>query len=316
MIQKEKLAPQLSPRGFLFGALKRPACLADRFALAFVCADDAGFPVSMKELVMKLQRTLVLVVLGLAACDRAIESEQSAASEPSTEPEVSLYGSALTAGARPEGDAERDSRSRPDAVLAFFGIEPGDRVLDMFSGGGYYSEILSYVVGPDGTVTAHTNQAYVGFVGEEFERRYSDGRLPNVEVLMAENNELTLEAASFDAIILILSYHDLYYADPESGWPALDVPAFLAEIHNGLTPDGVIGVVDHRAETGSPREVGGTLHRIDPAAVIEDMMAAGFRLDGESDLLSNDTDDHSLPVFNDQVRGKTDRFVLRFRKAN
>ncbi len=258
---------------------------------------------------MKHPLGLLLIAVGLAACGQSSDA-------PPAQAEVSVYAAALAVETRLDVDAERDPLRRPDAVLEFFGVEPGDRVLDMFSGGGYYSEMISHVVGPEGAVTAHSNEAYLGFVGEEFERRYADDRLTNVDVLMAENNELSLEPGSYDAIILVLSYHDLYFAAPEDGWPAFDVPAFLAELHQGLAQDGVIGIVDHRADAGEPREVGGTLHRIDPAAVIEDMTAAGFALDGETDLLANDTDDHSLNVFDDQVRGKTDRFILRFRKAD
>ena len=95
-------------------------------------------------------------------------------------------------------------------------------VLDMFTGGGYYAEILSGVVGHEGKVIAQSNQAYLGFVGDAFEERFGSGRLTNVEVLMAENNELELQAHSFDAIMLVLSYHDLYHADPENGWEKID----------------------------------------------------------------------------------------------
>ncbi len=267
---------------------------------------------------MKQLCLLPLIALCLQACGQSTEPEETTEPAPATEtkPAVSVYSAALAVETRLEGDADRDAARRPDGVLEFFRVRPGDRVLDMFSGGGYYSEILSHVVGPQGSVVAHSNQTYVDFAGEEFQNRHAAGRLPNVEVLMAENNELSLDAESFDAIILVLAYHDLYFADPDNGWPAFDVEAFLAEIHNGLAADGVIGIVDHRAEAGAPRETGGTLHRIDPVALIEDMEAAGFVLDGESDLLSNDSDDHLLPMFDPQVRGNTDRFVLRFRKAD
>ncbi len=259
---------------------------------------------------------LPLIVLCLQACGQSPEPEEATESDQPTEAAVSVYAAALGVETRLEGDTDRDEARRPDGVLEFFGIQAGDRVLDTFSGGGYYTEILSHVVGPDGSVVAHSNQAYVDFAPEEFENRHAGGRLPNVEVLMAENNELSLDEESFDAIIMVLAYHDLYYADPDNGWPAFDVDAYLAEIHKGLATDGVVGIVDHRAEAGAPRETGGTLHRIDPAAIIEDMEAAGFVLDGESDLLSNDSDDHSLPMFDPAVRGNTDRFILRFRKAD
>ncbi len=113
---------------------------------------------------------------------------------------------------------------------------------------------------------------------------------------------------------MVLSFHDLYYAAPDDGWPAFDVPALLAELHKGLKSGGVVGVVDHYAAAGSPPETGGTTHRIDPAIVIDAMTAAGFKLDGRSDLLRNPADDYEKVVFDPEVQGKTDRFVLRFRK--
>jgi predicted methyltransferase len=201
-------------------------------------------------------------------------------------------------------------------VLEFFGIDRGMNVLDMFSGGGYYTEILSHVVGEDGSVTSHANEAYMNFVGDEFAARHAEGRLPNVEILMAENNELQLPEGEYDAIMMVLNYHDLYYADAENGWPAFDVPKFLAELKKGLKDGGFVAVVDHYAAAGASSDSGGTVHRIDPAIVIADMEAAGFVCDAESDLLRNPADDPSVSVFAPELRGKTDRFVMRFVKAD
>jgi len=199
-------------------------------------------------------------------------------------------------------------------VLEFFAIGVGDTVLEMFSSGGYYAELLAHVVGENGTVVAQMNETYIGFAGDEFTARHADNRLPNTEILMAENNEMALAAGRFDAVTMVLNFHDLYWVSDERGWTKFDVPAFLAEIYKGLKPGGTFGIVDHYAETGSPSESGGTVHRIDPAIVVTEVEAAGFVLDGESDLLRSADDDHSKIVFDPAVRGKTDRFVLRFRK--
>jgi predicted methyltransferase len=225
-----------------------------------------------------------------------------------------IYADAVASKSRLPGDYDRDAGRKPATVLEFFGIQPGDTVLDLFSGGGYYTELLSHVVGPEGKVVAQSNKAYLNFVGDEFEQRYADHRLPNVDVLMAENNELDLEPGTFDAIMLVLSYHDVYHADPDNGWAAIDRDKLLAELYAGLKPGGVFGIVDHVATAGAPAETGNTLHRIDPARVVRDLEAAGFELDGESDALANPADDHSKPVFDPEIRGKTDRFILRFRK--
>ena len=225
-----------------------------------------------------------------------------------------IYEQAAANEGRTEADRARDAGRKPAEVLEFFGIQPGMTVLDMYSGGGYYTEMLSHIVGPEGSVIAHSNQAYAGFVGEEATNRYANNRLGNVEILMAENNELALPNASFDAIMMVLAYHDIYYVDPDNGWPEIDGPRFVETLYNGLRPGGILAVVDHSAAPGSPSETGNTLHRIDPDIVTAELEAAGFVLEAKSDVLRNMDDDHSVNMGAPEVRGKTDRFVFRFRK--
>ena len=259
----------------------------------------------------------IILALTLGACGQHADEEHAAApvvDEASEAPATSIYADAVANDARPESDRARDAGRKPAEVLEFLSIGPGMTVLDMFSGGGYYTEIISYVVGDHGRVIAQSNEAYLKFVGDEFEQRYLGGRLANALVRMAENNELELDADSLDAVMLVLSFHDLYYAAPDDGWPAIDVPAFLAELHSGLRAGGIVGVIDHYAADGAPSETGSTTHRIDPAIVVAAMAAAGFELDGQSDLLRNPNDDYEKVVFDPELRGKTDRFVMRFRK--
>ena len=226
----------------------------------------------------------------------------------------SIYDKALASDSRLEGDAERDASRQPAAVLTFLGITPGMHVLDLFSGGGYYAEIFANVVGPDGSVVAHSNKAYLQFVGEEFVKRYGGGRLPNVDILMAENNKLRLDAGQFDAVFMGLAYHDTYWVNPESGWPEIDRGKMNAEIFKALKPGGILGITDHYAAAGTSTDTVGDLHRIDRAIVIADFEAAGFVLVDSSDVLRNADDDHSKSVFAPDLRGKTDRFALKFRK--
>jgi predicted methyltransferase len=215
---------------------------------------------------------------------------------------------------RLEGDAEIDSRRKPSEVLAFFDIEPGMTVLEMFAGGGYYSEILSYVVGDQGTVYAHNNKPYITYTKKELDRRFTPGRLGNVQRLEAENNALELSDNQFDVALMVLAYHDVYHVDEENGWFRIDGPKMLAEIYGSMKPGAVLGIVDHVAETGSPGETGNTLHRIDPQLMRKDIEAAGFVFDGEIDVLRNPGDDHSKPMYAEGIRGKTDRVVYRFHK--
>lgn len=248
-----------------------------------------------------------LILLSSAAV--AEHHDKVAASDAQT-----AIAATLEAPGRPAGDREADSRRQPEAVLTFFRIEPGMTVLDMFSGGGYYTEILSGVVGDDGEVWSHNNSAYIAYAKEAIEARYTPGRLSSVKRFVAENNELELPAATFDAALLILSYHDVYHVDEKNGWPRIDGPKMLAQIYQSIESGGTLGVVDHVAAAGAPAETGDTLHRVDPALLKREIVAAGFEFDGEIDVLRNPDDDHSKPMYAEGIRGQTDRVVYRFRK--
>ena len=269
-----------------------------------------------------MRKIIALLTLAsvIAGCDRPASEPEPAAREPEpaatavVEAEVSTYAAAVASGTRPEADRASDADRKPEAVLELFGIQPGDIVLEMWAGGGYYTELLAHIVGESGKVVAHANTPILAFAGEAHTNRHVDNRLPNTEILLAENNELALEADSFDAATIILNYHDLYWSSEEYGWEQIDVPAFLAELYKGIKPGGTLGIVDHQAISGSPAETGNTLHRIDSAIVIAELEGAGFVLDGQSNELANPEDDHTKGVFDPEIRGKTDRYVLRFRK--
>jgi predicted methyltransferase len=272
------------------------------------------------ELTMRKIVALLTLASLVAGCGRPASDPEPAASEPvavaatADEAEISVYAAAVASETRPEADRASDAGRKPEAVLEFFGIQPGDVVLEMWAGGGYYTELLAHVVGENGKVVAHANTPILNFAGEEYTNRHADNRLPNTEVLLAENNELALEADSYDAATIILNYHDLYWSSEEYGWEQIDVPAFLAELYKGIKPGGTLGIVDHQAVGGSPAETGGTLHRIDSAIVIAELESAGFVFDGQRNVLASSEDDHTKNVFDPAVRGKTDRYVLRFRK--
>ncbi len=215
---------------------------------------------------------------------------------------------------RPAPDRERDTHRKPAAVLEFFAIKPGMTVLDLFSGGGYYTEILSRLVGPEGKVIAHNNAAYLVYARDQIEPRYADNRLGNVELLQREANALRLQEESLDAALLILSYHDFYYQPGDGSWPAIDATRLLREIFGALKPGAVLGIVDHSANRGAPETTGNSLHRIDPTIVRENVEAIGFVFDGESKALTNPEDDRNRPMYAEDIRGRTDRFVHRYRK--
>lgn len=223
---------------------------------------------------------------------------------------------AVRSPARPAEDLARDAGSKPAAVLAFIGIVPGMAVLDMNAASGYYTELLARVVGATGRVIAHNHPGAVAMLTPEvLERRYGEDRLPNVEQLFVPHNEPHLAPASLDAVLMSKVYHDTYWYSPGVDWGPVDQQALLTALHAALKPGGVVGVVDHLAEGGTdPRESAITTHRIDPAVVRRDFESAGFVLEGESDVLRNRDDDYSRSVFDPAVQGRTDRFLMRFRR--
>ncbi len=225
---------------------------------------------------------------------------------------VPEIAAALAQPDRAARDREADVRRKPAEVLGFFGLQPGMTVLEMFAGGGYYTEILSRVVGDAGMVWAHNNTPYLEYAKEEITARFTPDRPANVKPLTAENNELELPPETFDLALLILAYHDVYHVHEESGWFAIDGPKMLAEIYQSMKPGAILGVVDHVAEAGAPASTGETLHRIDAALMKKEIVAAGFVFDGESDVLRNPADDVTRHAFDPESRGKTDRVVYRF----
>ncbi len=259
---------------------------------------------------------LVLSV-ALFACspdESAVEQEMLIEEAASVIEQQTPASIAVSDTRRPDTDRLRDAGSRPAAVLDFLQVEPGMTVLDLYSGGGYYTEILSYLVGDEGLVVAQNNRAYLQFAKDELTGRFREGRLENVERLTAENNDLTLEPGRFDTVLLILSYHDIYYVDEASGWNKINGAKLLAELYNGLRPGGVLGIVDHAAVVGAPVETGSTLHRLDPEVIKREVLSAGFGLEAESHILRNSDDDGSRSAFDPEIRGRTDRVLLRFRK--
>jgi len=211
-------------------------------------------------------------------------------------------------------DIKRDAARKPVQVLKFSTIKPGDTVLDLFSGAGYYTDLISRLVGKDGVVLSHNNNAYIKFLGDDADSRYKDNRLPNVQRIVSEANTLTLENKNLDVVMLVLTFHDFYYISQD--WKKIDVTDILAKIKNALKDTGSVIIIDHVAVAGSAENTGGTLHRVDPAIVKTRMKEAGFKLVAESDFLKNDKDPLTISMGDPKIRGNTSRFVLRYQKDN
>jgi predicted methyltransferase len=222
---------------------------------------------------------------------------------------------AINKPGRMESDIARDARSHPEAVLPLLQLEPGDRVADIWAGGGYYSELLANIVGAEGEVLLINNAAYKSFAKKGLDQRFDGREVPGITLHDREAEDLDLGENTLDAAIIIMSYHDLYHVDEKGGWRAIDPVDFLGQIHRGLKPGGRFLIVDHHAEPGSGNAAAQDLHRIDVDFAKADIESRGFKLVGSSDALRNPDDDYSVMVFQPEVRGKTDRFILAFEKV-
>ena len=209
-----------------------------------------------------------------------------------------------------QGDAMTDPTMKRAEVLAFMGVKPGDKIADIVAGRFVRAE--SQAVGPKGKVYAYEPAEVVKVhpeVATMIGGLTKDPAYANVVYSATPINAPDLPKG-LDAVFIRQNYHDLY--DKFMG-PA-DVPAFNKAVYAALKPGGVFVILDHADAAGSDLSGTETRHRIDEARVKADMAAAGFKLDGESKLFANADDDHTKMVFNPAIRGKTDQFLLRFKK--
>lgn len=210
--------------------------------------------------------------------------------------------------ARAESNSSRDAARMPGKVIKFMGVMPGDTVVDMVSNGGFYAEILAGVVGDDGRVIAHMFEG----PGMDPDNAYaakirSADHMQNVVPIYASFNSLDLKENTLDYVFLIQNFHDFYFDRFN-----VDKDRILAMYKKALKPGGVMAIIDHQAEDGAPSTSGTSVHRIDAAIVKRDMEEAGFKFEGELDILMNSTDDPTKSVFDEAVRGKTSRFILKY----
>mgnify|MGYP006275187103 CR=1 FL=1 len=216
----------------------------------------------------------------------------------------------IATDARSEADRARDADRRPAEVLAFLGVEAGMDVVDVMAASGWYTEVLSFAVGPTGTVAAQNPEFMLAFRDgandEALAARLEDERLPNVRRLDRNFDALDPGEGTYDLALSALNFHDVYNS---AGRDA--AIAMLESVKSVLEPGGIFGIVDH---VGGPEGDNAALHRIEKAKVLDAARAAGFELVGESDVLASAEDDHTQGVFAEGLRGNTDRFVLKLRK--
>lgn len=203
---------------------------------------------------------------------------------------------------RPITDQSRDENRKPLEILKLFGVKKGDSALDIIAMGGWYSEVLSYAVGDGGVVFMHNNPIPIT-ARSATERAERISRLPNVKDFVGRISDIP--ASSIDFAITALNFHDVYNRS------SVDAEQMLREIFTVLKPSGTLAIIDHE---GSDNLDNSALHRITFKKAVQASIAAGFILTDTSNLLENLKDDHTLSPFDDQIKGRTDRFILKLTK--
>ncbi len=223
-------------------------------------------------------------------------------------PSIPAYISAAIAdSARPVEDKQRDAERKPAETLAFAGVKPGDTVIELAPGKGYYTRLLSAVVGPKGKVYAATSPPKPDAPPPPVQAIAADPHYSNVSVSLQRAADLKLPQGA-DLVWTSQNYHDFHNI------PDVDVATINRAVFAALKTRGTYLVLDHAAEAGSGARDTSTLHRIDEETVKQEVTGAGFRLVGESDSLRNKADPHTAKVFDPEIRGHTDQFMLRFSK--
>ena len=207
---------------------------------------------------------------------------------------------------RSEEDRARDAARQPADVLVAAGIERGMTVMDLASSGGWYAEVLSVAVGDEGTVYAQNAPEFLEWDDRRYDKaitaRLADGRLANVERIDAAIGDTGLAAASLDAALTALNLHDYYYLDSEE-----IAVQFLSGVRSLLKPGGFVVIIDHNGAEGADNA---TLHRMTEDLARKVIAAAGLEITASPQMLRRPDDDLTQMVFEPEIRGKTDRFVL------
>ena len=280
--------------------------------------------------VLKKTAAAAFIIGGLAACaeeqsDAEMVEEESADMAEAASSMADGHGDAmemdnshldavLDGTVRTDDERARDADRKPVEVLTFFEVKPGDKVLELAAGGGYYTKIISAAVGSEGMVYAQNSENFWPRLKDTVEPVYAE--LGNVEPVITGTTEAAngIADGSLDSVLIILIYHHMHYnADEGEAMPAA-TKGFFDEAMRALKPGGVLGIVEHEAAEGTTRAEANDWHRVQQSVAVADATNSGFEFVGEGNMLDNPDDDLKNYWREALERGKSQRIVLNFRK--
>lgn len=210
---------------------------------------------------------------------------------------------------RPKDDTDRDADRHPAQIMTMTELKPGGRAVDVGPGRtGYYTKIMSRIVGAGGKVYMFNPT----WVAEKFPVAVEGAAILNkAGFANVEGSVQPMAEIKFDQPVDLVFMSQLYH---DQIWQKIDVAKMNKAIFDALKPGGIFFVIDHVGPGVTAIDQIDKLHRIEPSVVKQQILAAGFELVAESDLLKNATDPMNVSVFDPSIRGKTNQFVFKFRR--
>lgn len=269
-------------------------------------------------MIRRVAASLFVATVLLAAC----AASSTAIPTPA---ERSALDAAVAAPTRTEANRARDKYRNPAATLAFFGVKPTDTVVEIWPGGGWYTEILAPYLAQRGTYFAVATDRGLNGVRKlitEKPTQYGKAQTANFPILAAGGTPVA--PGSADVVLTFRNVHNWMMGDQP-----FEAEAFK-QMYRMLKPGGTLGVVEHRLpETAdTARELKSGYVKVSTIRRLAE--AAGFKLVASSEINANpkDTADHPEGVWTlppslrlgDQDRdkylaiGESDRMTLKFVK--
>lgn len=255
-----------------------------------------------------MNRTLMtaLCALVLSGCVPTSLETATAQLELGARERAARHAAAIADPRRLPAEVARDPLRKPAEMLEFMRLHEGAVIADIRPEEGYFTRLFAPVVGSAGHV-----YAFVPNQTAQRENAFADtlaAAYPNVSRVTGALETMTFDRP-LDVVFMGEEYHD--FTIPRFG---VDVARMNAAVFAALKPGGLYVILDHAAAAGTGISVAGTLHRIEAAELRRQVEAAGFVFEGETDAVRVPADDLTLSVFDENIRGRSDRFVYRFRK--